>query len=73
VLGIKKSKKNLKFGKLTSNYDLHLYTDEDAAASIAPIDIITFYENRGYKLIPNKSLLKKLFFRDRAIYFQKSV
>ncbi len=73
IFGITKSKKNLKFGKLTPNYDLYLYTDEDAAASIDPIDIITFYEYRGYKLIPNKSLLKKLFFRDRTIYFQKSI
>jgi ubiquinone/menaquinone biosynthesis C-methylase UbiE len=73
LFGINKSKKNLRYGKLTPNYDLYLYTDEDAAASIDPIDIITFYEYRGYKLIPNKSLLKKLFFRDRAIYFQKSV
>lgn len=71
VLGITKSKENLHFGKLKPNYDLHLYTDEDAAASIDPIDLITFYEHRDYRLIPQKNIIQRVFFRDRSIYFQK--
>jgi ubiquinone/menaquinone biosynthesis C-methylase UbiE len=68
----KKSNIELKYGKLTPNYNLYLYCDEDAASSIDPVDVMLFYGSRNYKIIPEPNLMDKLFFRNLNIYFQKS-
>lgn len=68
----KKHNIELKYKKLTPNYNLHLYIDEDAASSIDPINVMAFYESRKYKSIPKYTFFKKIFFRGLNIYFQKT-
>jgi SAM-dependent methyltransferase len=67
----KKSPIDLFYKKLTPNYDLKIYSDEDAAASIDPIDLIRFYESRGYELVYKKSFLQRIFFKDTNLYLTK--
>lgn len=67
----KKHPKDLIFRKLKPNYELKLYCDEDAAASIDPIDLIRFYESRGYELADKKSFLQRIFFNDTNLYLIK--
>jgi SAM-dependent methyltransferase len=67
----KKNPQDLIYKKLTPNYDLKIYSDEDAAGSIDPIDVIRFYEQRGYKLIDKKSFLQRIFFNESSIYLKK--
>ena len=57
--------------KLPPNYNLKVYSDEDAAGSIDPIDVIRFYEQRGYKLIDKMSFLQRIFFNESSIYLKK--
>ncbi len=63
---------NLKYKKLNPNYDLHLYSDEDAASSIDPVNVMLFYESRNYKNIPQLTFIQKLFFKHPTLFFQKS-
>ena len=58
---------------MTPNYDLKKYSDEDAAGSIDPIDLIRFYEQRKYKLIRKKSFLQRIFFNEPNIYLKKGI
>ena len=69
---VKKNNIELKYKKLTPNYNLHLYIDEDAASSIDPLNVMAFYESKNYKSIPKYTFLKKIFFRGLNIYFQKT-
>jgi ubiquinone/menaquinone biosynthesis C-methylase UbiE len=66
-----KHQKDLLFKKLKPNYELKLYCDEDAASSIDPIDLIRFYESRGYELANKKSFLQRILFNDANLYFIK--
>jgi len=67
----KKQQKDLVYKKLTPNYELKLYSDEDAAASIDPLDLIRFYEQRGYKTVYKYSFLKRIFFNQTSVYLIK--
>ena len=69
----KKQPQDLIYKKLTPNYDLKKYSDEDAAGSIDPIDLIRFYEQRKYKLIRKKSFLQRIFFNEPNIYLKKGI
>tara|TARA_B110000240_G_C13482777_1_gene446036 strand:+ start:455 stop:1357 length:903 start_codon:yes stop_codon:yes gene_type:complete len=62
---------NLTFKKLIPNYELKIYSDEDAAASIDPIDLVRFYESRNYNWIYNNSFLKRIFFNQANIFLKK--
>ena len=68
----KKQPQDLIYKKLIPNYDLKIYSDEDAAASIDPIDLIRFYEQRGYNLIYKKTFLQRIFLNEPTIYLKKS-
>ena len=67
----KKRPQSLLFKKLIPNYELKIYSDEDAAGNIDPIDLIRFYESRGYELVNPKSFIKRLFFNDVYIVLKK--
>lgn len=62
----------LKYKKLKPNYTLNLFCDEDAASSIDPVDVMFFYQSRGYKTIPKLNFIQKLFFNNYSIFFQKN-
>lgn len=68
----KKQPQDLIYKKLIPNYDLKIYSDEDAAASIDPIDLIRFYEQRGYNLIYKKTFLQRIFLNEPTIFLKKS-
>ncbi|MDG1262463.1 MAG: class I SAM-dependent methyltransferase [Flavobacteriales bacterium] len=61
----------LSYKKLKPNYDLHLMCDEDAATSIDPVDVIRFYESRGYQLIEPLTFKERLFLGNRWVGFRK--
>ncbi|MFT6279810.1 MAG: hypothetical protein ACJAU0_002645 [Flavobacteriales bacterium] len=61
----------LAYKKLKPNYDLHLMCDEDAATSIDPVDVIRFYESRGYELLEPLSFKQRLFLGNRWVGFRK--
>jgi hypothetical protein len=63
----------LKFKKLIPNYDLKIYSDEDAAANIDPLDLIHFYENKDYELVFKKSFFKRIIFNDTNVYLKKKL
>jgi len=66
-----KSPIKLAYKKLKPNYDLHLMCDEDAATSIDPVDVIRFYESRGYELLEPLSFKQRLFLGNRWVGFRK--
>ncbi len=61
----------LRFKKLQPNYDLHLACDEDAASSIDPLDVIRFYESRGFKTEQLLSFKQRLFYPNKLVVMQK--
>jgi ubiquinone/menaquinone biosynthesis C-methylase UbiE len=61
----------LRFRRLQPNYELYLACDEDAAASIDPLDVIRFYEARGYRTVEPLSRLGRLFYRNRYVLLEK--
>lgn len=61
----------LKYKKLKPNYDLHLACDEDAASTIDPLDVIRFYESRGFKTEHPLSLKQRLFYPNKVVIMQK--
>jgi len=68
-----KNKENiqLSYSKLKPNYTLHLGCDEDAASSLDPIDVVQFYESRGFELINPLSLKDRLFYPNKYIMLRK--
>lgn len=61
----------LRYKKLEPNYELHLGCDEDAASSIDPLDVIRFYESRGFSTIPSLSFKQRLFHPNKYIILKK--
>jgi SAM-dependent methyltransferase len=59
------------FGKLEPNYSLHLYCDEDAASSIDPLNVIRFYESRGFSYYKKLSFFDRIFFNDPYVILIK--
>lgn len=59
--------KKLRFRPLKPNYDLMYACDEDAAASIDPMDIVRFYESRGGKTIEKMTFSQRVFFRAESV------
>jgi ubiquinone/menaquinone biosynthesis C-methylase UbiE len=57
----------LRYSKLQPNYNLHLGCDEDAASRIDPVDVMRFYESRGF------SLLNPISFKERMLYPNKYI
>jgi ubiquinone/menaquinone biosynthesis C-methylase UbiE len=71
-LFISKSKPvDLIYGKLTPNYELKIYSDEDAAGNIDPLDLIRFYESRDYELVNKRSFIQRMKLNDQNLYFKK--
>lgn len=66
-----RSTSRLPYKKLRPNYDLLLGCDEDAASSIDPLDVIRFYEGRGFRSVESFSLLKRLTLRNRYVLMEK--
>ncbi len=62
----------LKYGRLKPNYSLHLYCDEDAASSIDPLDVIRFYESRGFAYYRKLSFFDRIFFNDPFVILIKN-
>jgi ubiquinone/menaquinone biosynthesis C-methylase UbiE len=62
---------NLPYKKLKPNYTLYLGCDEDAASSIDPINVVRFYESRGFKLSVKLSLKQRLFYPNKWIMLEK--
>lgn len=67
----KKSPNKLLYKKLRPNYDIVGYSDEHAAGSLDPVDLIRFYESRGYKLITPSSFFQKLFYNKKNMFLIK--
>lgn len=61
----------LPYGRLTPNYQLLLGCDEDASSSIDPLDVIRFYEARGFQLLKPLGWLKRLFHRNTAVVLKR--
>jgi len=67
----KRKPMDLRFKKLNPNYDLHLGCDEDAASNIDPLDVIRFYESRGFKLAQPLSFKQRLFYPNKLVALRK--
>lgn len=63
---------SFKYVKLQPNYDLKLGSDEDAASSIDPVDLLRFYQIHGFRHDPHLSLLKRLFFKNQYLYLVRN-
>jgi ubiquinone/menaquinone biosynthesis C-methylase UbiE len=62
----------LDYSKLKPNYSLHLGCDEDAASRLDPIDVVRFYESRGFTLMNKLSLKERLFYPNKYIMLRKN-
>jgi ubiquinone/menaquinone biosynthesis C-methylase UbiE len=62
---------SLAYSKLQPNYSLHLGCDEDAASNLDPIDVVRFYESRGFQLLKPLSLAQRLFYPNKYIALRK--
>jgi ubiquinone/menaquinone biosynthesis C-methylase UbiE len=62
---------DLSYIKLKPNYNLYLGCDEDAASSIDPIDVVRFYESRGFKLIDKLSFKARIFYPNKYVCLKK--
>lgn len=62
----------LEYKKLKPNYTLHLGCDEDAASSIDPVDVIRFYESRGFRTYHPLSLKERIFYPNKEIIMIKN-
>lgn len=62
----------LRYKKLQPNYDLHLACDEDAASSIDPLDVIRFYESRGFQTEQPLSFKQRLFYPNKLVLMKKN-
>lgn len=67
----KKHPLKLYYRKLKPNYSLYLGCDEDAASSIDPVNVIRFYESRGFKLSTGLSLKQRVFHPNKWIMMEK--
>jgi hypothetical protein len=61
----------LRYKKLTPNYSLHLGCDEDAASGIDPLQVIRYYESRGFQLNKPLSSTQRLFHPNNSICLEK--
>lgn len=61
----------LVYKKLKPNYKLFLGSDEDAASSIDPFDVIMYYESREYTLINDPGFLKRFLLPNTFILLKK--
>ena len=66
-----KSEIPLVYQKLEPNYNLHLGCDEDAASSLDPVNVIRYYESRGFSLIRPLSFKQRLFHPNKYIMLRK--
>lgn len=62
----------LNYKKLKPNYSLHLGCDEDAASSIDPVDVMRFYESRGFHNYHRLSLKERILYPNKQIIMIKS-
>lgn len=62
---------NFEYKKLKPNYDLMLSCDEDAASSIDPLDVIRYYESRGFELEKPLNFKQRILFRQPYIILRK--
>lgn len=61
----------LRYGKLNPNYELYLACDEDAANSIDPVDLICYYESRGFESWYKLSFKERVFSEGRLLQCEK--
>lgn len=71
LIDVNKKIIRLRVKKLKPNYSLHLGCDEDAASRIDPVDVIKFYESKGFTSFNNLSFKQRLFYPNRYIILQK--
>jgi ubiquinone/menaquinone biosynthesis C-methylase UbiE len=62
----------LAYKKLKPNYTLHLGCDEDAASSIDPVDVMRFYESRGFRTYHKLSLKERILYPNKQIIMVKN-
>ena len=60
-----------RYKKLKPNYKLFLGCDEDAAASIDPVNVMQFYKSKGFKNFRSLSFKEKVFFRSPFLIMKK--
>lgn len=61
----------LSYKKLTPNYELQLACDEDAASTIDPLDVIRFYESRGFQTTQPLSFKQRIFYPNKLVALKK--
>jgi len=61
----------LRYKKLKPNYSLALACDEDAASNIDPVDVIMFYESRGFQTDQPLSFKERLLYPNKYIILRK--
>ncbi len=71
LLVSRKKPLELPFGRLKPNYDLHLGCDEDAAASIDPLDVVRFYESRGFRLVSPLTFTQRILLRNTHVILRR--
>jgi ubiquinone/menaquinone biosynthesis C-methylase UbiE len=62
----------MSYKKLIPNYTLYIGCDEDAAASIDPIDAIRFYESNGFHLLAPLSFIQRMLYPNKNITLVKN-
>lgn len=72
LLVSRKNPLELPFGRLQPNYDLHLGCDEDAAASIDPLNVVRFYESRGFRLVKPMSFKQRILLRNTHVILRQA-
>lgn len=61
----------LKYKKLIPNFELNLGADEHACSSIDPLDVIRFYESRGFIYEEKLSMIQRIFLKKHVIVLKK--
>jgi ubiquinone/menaquinone biosynthesis C-methylase UbiE len=70
-IGAFENKSKLVYKKLKPNYNLHLGCDEDAASSIDPLDVISYYERNGFASINKLSKIQRISYPNKYIMLRK--
>ena len=61
----------LPFRRLQPNYNLHLGSDEDAAASIDSLNVVRFYESRGFSLVKPMTFTERILLRNKEVILRR--
>ena len=64
---------DIKFGKLTPNYDVYWTADSDACNSIDPHDAILWFLSNGFECVSHPTPISVFFVRTHGLIFKKSI